>query len=91
MNDEQARKLRDADIPEKQPIWRTFSASHNCGYFVWSVHLVMGKPHDEKYFEKCRDGSFIMIECHHFWSLEQSAEFLTDTLSDEWQTVTLIQ
>jgi len=66
-------------MDEKQRVWRTTSSSENSGFFVWEVMEVMGEPTNETSFIECRDGSFILAWCSHFFSREGMETFLTDT------------
>lgn len=78
---------------ELQRVWRTVSdnANHN-GYFGWEVHECIGDrtefvPSLLKNFIKCRDDSYIMIQCYHFWTLESVGTFYHDDSFSPYQVV----
>lgn len=67
----------------RQRLWRDLSSSPNSGFFVWDVDEVVGEPIKEDYFIKCRDGSFIMIFCNHFWTEERAVKFAKEYWKDQ--------
>lgn len=73
-----------------QKVWRTLSETENSGYFVWDIMECMGEPFDESWFIKCRDDSFITIQCYHFWTLERADKSFTDTRYSNFQQIILI-
>lgn len=79
---------------ELQQVWRTASTSNNSGYFVWDIIEVIGEvdPKDSwsKQFTLCRDGSYILVQCYHFWTTEKSNKFLNESGGWAYQTVIII-
>lgn len=63
-----------------QRVWRTMSNGQHNGYFVWDILEVIGKIPDDllkkDYYTECRDGSYISIQCFHFFSEERARESL---------------
>jgi len=81
------------DGMDMQRVWRTTNSDYsNSGYFVWEVIEVVGKvsPLEQEPFEKCRDGSLILIRCFHYWTLEKADKSLYDDTYSCWQTVTVV-
>jgi hypothetical protein len=80
----------------KQRVWRAFSQSETCGFFVWEIleYVDNGNPlnvQQRHMFEKCRDGSFILIQCYHFWTEDSAmAAYANNYLDSKWHTVTYI-
>ncbi len=72
-------------MDEKQRVWRTTSSSENSGFFVWEVMEVMGEPTNKTSLIECRDGSFVLIWCNHFFSKEQMEIFVTGSEFDRYQ------
>jgi hypothetical protein len=78
---------------DMQIVWRNYSAPKftGAGYYIWDVTEVIGEPFKEKYFTKCRDGSFIIMQCFHTFTEEKALEMFNDPGFDLWQTIIQIR
>lgn len=70
----------------KQTVWRAYSESNNSGYFVWEITEVMPSPDDtpikpNQHMVECRDGSYVVLYCFHFWVKESALRILK---SNDW-------
>lgn len=77
---------------KKQTIWRTMSGTpnDNIGFFVWEVYEVIGMTENENppaSYTKCRDGSYILISCNHFFTYEKAFNFINDNSFGEYQNI----
>ncbi len=74
---------------DKQTVWRTFSATESCGFFVWEVLEMMGEPLDYLIpnLHKCRDGSYILIQRYHSESREASESVYTENIFGDQEIV----
>jgi hypothetical protein len=75
---------------QKVRVWRTASYSPIDGYFVWDIMEadLGGRPFNS--FTKCRDGSYIIVQCYHFWTMQRAGEFLHDRSFDSYQNVEIV-
>jgi hypothetical protein len=66
---------------QKQRVWRTVSKPDHNGFFIWDILEVMDIDQIDKTskafktFVECRDGSYILIQCYHFWTQESIGKF----------------
>jgi hypothetical protein len=76
----------------KQRVWRTVSETAY-GCFVWDVTEVMGEPHPLQipYFIQCLDGSYLLIQCTHYWTNTLALMALSDNEYDYLQELILIK
>lgn len=75
----------------KQIVWRTFSNGGHNGFFIWEIVEVVGDPGKRtRMFDKCRDGSYIMINCQHTWNFKTADKWLFDSSYSEWQEARII-
>jgi hypothetical protein len=80
---------------EMQRVWRTASSDYsNNGYFVWEILEVIGEVYDNEitkfHLTKCRDGSYILIQCYHYWTLEKAGKALHSAGMDGWQVISIV-
>ena len=83
-------KETEMSIIEKNQVWRTASDKTIGGYFVWEVIQVVGEPFPSQLhmYTQCRDGSYVVIQCSHFFTLQKAGEFLHSP--DAFQTLTIV-
>lgn len=84
MNRERDEKL--------QQVWRTLSAEQVSGGFrVWEVLEVIGEPvGGEPFIVGTADGSYIYVQCSHFWTENAAQRFMADDSFGRWQQVTIV-
>ncbi len=64
---------------EKQKVWRTITETSNSGFFVWEVMEYTGDEPIEslkKLFHVCQDGTYIYVNCYHFFTKEKALEHM---------------
>lgn len=95
--DKEDRHPKDCECEchPKQKIWRYFkNAGHN-GVFVWEVIEVLGEPSlwlvnsVNSPYMLCRDGSYIIVDCFHFFNETHAHTYFQESLFNE-QNVILI-
>jgi hypothetical protein len=77
---------------ELQQVWRDLSELDGYGFLVWDVMEVVGEPHASQvqYYLECSDGSYILIQCYHYWTRERAEAFYNDSGLEAYQSVTRI-
>lgn len=69
---------------QKQNIWRTVSVIDHNGVFVWEVMEYEGNTEPvymKESFVQCRDGSWVLPICYHYWTTEKAETHLNDQLT----------
>lgn len=94
MSEKESTEMTDNDI---QPVWRNFSQNKNSsgGFYVWDVVQFVGAekpaPFSIKDFIECADGTWIMIQCNHFWTEDKAIEALKSNIWAQWQNLIIVE
>jgi hypothetical protein len=77
------------DLKVIQRVWKTLPVEVIGGFFTWEILEVVGEPFNTGYLTKCRDGSWIVIQCYHTFT-EERADSIVNDYTDKYQKVIIV-